>query len=296
MLSEEARTNYLKASGIAKGIMKFAKELVKTEKSYLKIAEGIEGEIKKAGAQTAFPVNISANGNAAHDTPEANDVRIVNPGDLVKVDFGLMIEGYAIDTAFSFNPSGEHAKQMEAAENALRNAVGMVRAGVNARDIGAEIEKTIKEYGFKPIENLCGHSLEQYNLHAGIEIPNVPRGNHVLEEGEVFAIEPFASTGAGRVNEGDFLQIWSLEPAAPMNVRLPKSRELLTRVLAEHQTMPFAGRWYKDIGMLNLAIRDLEKQGVLHSYPVLKEAQKESFISQAETTLIVEKDGATVLL
>lgn len=296
MLEEEALKNYLKASEITKRIMKFGRELVKKENSFLKIAETMEAEIVKEGGKPAFPVNISINGNAAHDTPESNDTRLISDGDLVKVDFGVMIDGFAIDTAFSFNLSNEHAKQIEAAEMALQNALSVVKVGVNVREIGAEIEKTIKDYGFKPVENLCGHSLEQYNLHAGTEIPNVPRGGYTLKEGDVFAIEPFASTGKGYVNEGDYCQIYSLEPHSNMAVRLPKSRELLTRVASEHLTMPFAARWFKDIPMLNMAIRDLEKQGILHSYPVLKEAQKDSFVSQAETTLIVEKEGAKILV
>ncbi|MFH1751023.1 MAG: type II methionyl aminopeptidase [Candidatus Micrarchaeota archaeon] len=296
MLEEEALENYMKASVITKKIMKFGRELVKTERSYLKIAEAIEEEMRREGGKPAFPVNVSANGNAAHDTPEANDTRLISESDLVKVDFGVMIEGYVTDTAFSYNLSGEHAKQIEAAELALQNALSLVKAGTDVRDLGAEIEKTIKEYGFLPVENLCGHSLEQYNLHAGTEIPNVARGSYVLKEGDVFAIEPFASTGKGSVNEGDYCQIYSLEPHANMSVRLPKSRELLTRVASEHLTMPFAARWFKDMGMLNLSLRDLEKQGILHSYPILKEAQKGSFVAQAETCLIVEKEGAKILV
>jgi methionyl aminopeptidase len=60
--------------------------------------------------------------------------------------------------------------------------------------------------------------------------------------------------------------------------------------------MPFAARWFKDIPMLRLSLADLEKQGILHSYPILKEAKKDCFVSQAETTLIVEKEGAKILV
>ncbi|MFH0971268.1 MAG: type II methionyl aminopeptidase [Candidatus Micrarchaeota archaeon] len=295
-MDEEELKSYLKASEITKKIMKFGRDYVKRERGYLKIAEAIEAEIAKEGGKPAFPVNISVNYFAAHDTPEVNDIRSVNDSDLVKVDFGVLVDGFATDTAFSYNLSGEHAKQIEAAEMALQNALSMVKAGVNVRDIGAEIEKTIKEYEFVPIDNLCGHSLAQFDLHAGVEIPNVGRGSYILKEDDVFAIEPFASTGIGRVNDGDYLQIWSLEPAAKMAVRLPKSRELLSQIAEQYLTMPFAARWFKDFTMFNMAIRDLENQGILHSYPVLKEARRESVVSQAETCFIVEKEGAKVLV
>ncbi|MEK6843603.1 MAG: type II methionyl aminopeptidase [Candidatus Micrarchaeota archaeon] len=287
---------YLEASQIAKKIMKYGRELVKKETGYLKIASSIEEETKKLGAKPAFPVNISVNGIAAHDTPELNDTREVKPTDLVKVDFGAMIEGFCIDTAFSYSPNNAHAKLIEAAEMALQNALSVVKAGVSTKAIGKEIETTIKQYGYLPVENLCGHSLEEYNLHAGVEIPNVERGGHILKEGEVFAIEPFASTGAGRVNDGDYCQIWSLNPQSNLNVRLPKSRELLGTVAESYMTMPFAARWIKNQSMLFLSLRDLEKQGALESYPVLKEAKKDAFVSQAETTLIVEENGAKILV
>ncbi|MFH0972053.1 MAG: type II methionyl aminopeptidase [Candidatus Micrarchaeota archaeon] len=295
-MEADEQNKYLEASDIAKKVMKYGRELVKKEKSYLKIAESMEEETRQLGGKPAFPVNVSANGSAAHDTPEAADIREVNDSDLIKVDFGVMIEGYTIDTAFSFNPSNEHAKMIEAAEIALQNALGIIKAGANVRDIGAEIERTIKEYGFIPIENLCGHSLGQYDLHAGTEIPNVPRGGYILEEGDVFACEPFVTNGTGHVNEGDYLQIWSLEPHSSMNVRLPKSRELLAKIAEDRLTMPFAARWYKDFPMFNLAVRDLEKQGILHSYPILKEAKKDALVAQAETTFIVEAECPKILV
>ncbi len=295
-MEEDALKKYLEASAIAKKVMKFSRELVKTERRFLAIAEKIEKETANLGGKPAFPVNISTNSLAAHDTPEADDARIVKDSDLVKVDFGVQIEGFIMDTAFSYNPSGEHAKLIEASEMALQNALSVIKAGVNVSGVGAEIQNTIRGYGFEPIENLCGHSLEQYDLHAGTEIPNVPRGGHIFEEGEVFACEPFASTGAGRVNDGDYCQIWSLEPHSNMNVRLPKSRELLAKIALDHLTMPFAARWYADFPMFNLAVRDLTHQGILHSYPVLKEAKRDAQISQAETTFIVEKDGPKILV
>ena len=67
--SEDEEKNLLKASEIAKKVMVTAKKLANSEKKLLKIAEGIEAEIKKEGAKTAFPVNLSTNGSAAHYTP-----------------------------------------------------------------------------------------------------------------------------------------------------------------------------------------------------------------------------------
>jgi methionyl aminopeptidase len=173
-----------------------------------------------------------------------------------------------------------------------------MRAGKNVRDIGAEIQKTIESFGFKPVENLCGHSLDAFAIHAGIEIPNVARGNHVLEEGEVFAIEPFATTGAGRVEEGSVCEIFSV--LNPKNVRLPQSRKLLELVLDECSVLPFAKRWLvkkMSLPSVEIALNDLQRQGVVRDYPILVEVNGAlgALVSQAEATVLVEKDSVRLL-
>jgi len=169
-----------------------------------------------------------------------------------------------------------------------------MRAGVSTKEIGAEIEAAIKKFGFKPIENLCGHSIEPFVLHAGIEIPNVPLGGYTLQEGDVFAVEPFATTGEGRVRENGLVcEIYSLDEVKP--VRLPASRKLVEIVAEEYKTLPFAKRWLAEIPGLQMALNDLLRQGMLHSYPLLREREG-SLVSQAETDVVVEKDSVKILV
>ncbi len=295
-MEEEEAKALQKASGIAKKIMKFAKETAAREKSLLRIAELVEGRIKEEGGECAFPANLSLNDNAAHYTPTAGDLALVGEKDLLKVDLGVAIDGYCTDFAFTVDYSHENGKMVDAVEEALQNALSMMKAGTDTSDIGKEIERTIAGYGFKPIENLCGHMMRQYDLHARVEIPNVETaGGYELQEGDVFAVEPFASTGEGRVIEGEFCQIYALT-AEKAAVRLPRSRELLARIAADRMTLPFAARWYKDVGMLNLAINDLVKNGALQEFPVLREARKGAMVAQAENCVIVEKDSVKVLV
>jgi len=82
-------------------------------------------------------------------------------------------------------------------------------AGVDARfsEIGAAIQETIESYEveidgtvypMKPIRNLNGHSISPYQIHGGKSVPIVKNSEtHVMEEGEMYAIETFASTGKG---------------------------------------------------------------------------------------------------
>ncbi len=292
----EMLKTYANVARIGREVKAYAKEMAAKEKSLLKLAEDVEKKIIGLGGQVAFPANLSRNDEAAHYTPEANDATSIAANDLLKVDLGVHIEGLTVDFAFTHDYSQENGKLVEAAEEALQNALSIMRAGKKTSEVGKEIEQTIKKKGFKPVENLCGHLIEPYDLHAGIEVPNVERGGHVFEEGEVFAVEPFASTGDGLVRDGAFLQIYMVKPNSRAQVRLPRSRELLAKILADRMTLPFALRWYAGFPMLNLSINDLVRNGVLEEFPVLVETKKGSLVSQAESTVRITQEGVEVLV
>lgn len=86
-------------------------------------------------------------------------------------------------------------------------------AGIDVRvgDIGAAIQETMESYEVelngkmhpvKCIRNLNGHNIDQHIIHGGKSVPIVKGGDQTkMEEGEVFAIETFGSTGKGYVRE-----------------------------------------------------------------------------------------------
>ncbi len=289
--------HYLEAARVAVSVRSFAEDFVKPGMSLLNIAEKIEAEITEQGAAPAFPCNLSLNEEAAHDTPLIGDMRTLKESDVLKVDFGVHVEGHIVDQAFTVNFDNQHAKLIEAAEEALQDALSVMRAGANIRDVGAVIQDAIVKRGFKPVENLCGHSLAPYVVHAGVSVPNVPRGDYVFQEGDVFAVEPFATNGGGKVTDGQLDEIFSMVQDKP--VRLPQSRKAVEFIAEKYQTLPFARRnLLAALGSqasVDLAVRDLSRQGILHDYPVLVEINK-GLVAQAETTVIIEKDGVKALV
>jgi len=94
-------------------------------------------------------------------------------------------------------------------------------------DIGAAIQETMESYEVeingttypvKCIRNLNGHNINQYVIHGGKSVPIVKGGDQTkMEEGEVFAIETFGSTGKGYVRDDvgsrncHFGLIWELQ-------------------------------------------------------------------------------------
>ncbi|VVB70604.1 Methionine aminopeptidase [uncultured archaeon] len=285
--------DHLKASGIAKQVKQFARETGKIGLNFREYAELIENKIKELGGKPAFPVNLSENEIAAHYTPHLNEEKTITSEMVLKVDIGVDVNGWLVDYAITIDFTGENKELVDASLEALEKAVSLVKPGVEVGFIGGIIQETIESHGFKPIENLSGHAVEQNNLHAGIEFPNVKRENsHVLASGDVFAIEPFTSTGRGYITESDYADIYSLISDKP--IRNPVSRKLLEVIKKDYEFTPFCSRWL-GIEEYNIGLRELVRNGNLEAHNVLVE-EKGSRISQFETTLIVTDSGSEVLV
>ncbi|MFH1224901.1 MAG: type II methionyl aminopeptidase [Candidatus Diapherotrites archaeon] len=292
---------YIKAGKILAQVRDKAKKSIKTGEKLLDIAERIEQGITALdkSAKPAFPVNLSKNNYAAHYTPASGDETLLEEGDVLKVDIGVHIDGYVADCAFTVDLSGGHAKMVEAAESALENAVSVAKPGAALSKIGAEIEKTITSYGFKPVQNLSGHTLEQYVQHAPPSIPNIEtRDGRALEDGTCIAIEPFATDGRGMIREGVQAEIFQIEDVVP--VRSPYARQILEFIDAEYQTLPFAQRWLeKGLGLsefaLKVGLRELIQRKCIRAFPILHEDEGK-FVTQAETSLLLFEGKVTRML
>ncbi len=261
------------------------------------ICEEVEGEILKRGAKRAFPVNTSVNEVAAHYTAEPNDEKVVSDTDLVKIDLGAQVNGYIADTAVTVCYDPQYDSLVQAAEDALKNAVSMIKIGVKSSDVGRTIEKTVKQFGFKPIMNLSGHSLGQYTIHAGKSIPNIwSIGSFSFKGDEAYACEPFVTTdeGSGIVKEGKIKNIFAL--GSRKRTKNDEADRLQEYIWANFNMLPFALRWLLKDWEEKQARELLEiliKKKVVHAYPILIERNGQR-VAQAEHTFIPTENGATV--
>ncbi len=289
-MNEDVMEKYIQAGKVLSDILKRIPSKISLGVSLFEVAEWIESEIKKRGAQPAFPCNISLNEDAAHDTPSSGDQRVFEDH-IVKVDVGVHIDGYIADAAVTVDLKGEE-ELVEAARVALEDAISTVRSGRTTGEIGKVIEEAITSRGFQPVVNLGGHGLQRYDVHAPPHVPNrfIRTANHVLQEGEVIAIEPFATNGAGKVAETGRVEIYRVVSERPL--RHPKARELLEE-LRIYSGLPFCKRWIQREG-LDFLLKQMKASRVLEAYPVLREISG-GLISQFEHTVIVEKDGCEVI-
>jgi len=281
---------YEKVGKIAAKVRQYAEGLVKENASLLEIARSIEKKISELGAKPAFPVNISINEIAAHYSPKYNDTAVLKKGDLVKIDFGVHIDGYPADTAFSASvgKSEENEKLIMASRAALDAAISAVKPGVKVSDIGKKIEAAAKQSNLQVIKNLSGHGVERYDLHTEPSIPNFDNNDSTkLEEDTLIAIEPFITNGKGFVIEGEQCEIYMLRQATPM-----RDKEILDFIRKEYSTLPFAKRWLVEkFGLMkvSLFLKEAVSRNILHPYHVLKEVSGAK-IAQTEHTILVAKN------
>jgi methionyl aminopeptidase len=281
---------YQRAGKIASVVRERARKKYHVGSTVFRICESIEAEIRELGGAPAFPVNVSLNDIAAHYTAEPNDPLEVKDSDILKIDIGVQLDGYIADTAVTvcYDPKSEAL--VKVAEMALNEAVKVAKVDTKANDIGAAVENTIVKQGFKPIQNLSGHSLERYTIHAGRSIPNIRTigPSFRLSSNQAYAVEPFVTTkdGQGVVYEGRIRNIFSIASRKPSKDQ--DADIFLAQLWDKFRTLPFAIRWVTDLYEEQRArqlIELLVKKRNVHAYPILVEGNGK-IVSQAEHTLI----------
>ncbi len=286
-----------KAGKIAQEVKKYIKPKIKVGVKVFDLISEIEAKIGELEGFCAFPANICINNIAAHYTsPIKDDGLEINEGDLVKIDLGVHIDGYLVDTAFSVNLSEEESLQniIQATEVALGAAKMIAKPKTNTRDIGKKIEEIIKGFKYNPIRELGGHQIERWTVHGEKQLPELgSQGGDVMEVGEVFAIEIFASTGEGSVHNTQYSYIYELNPyAGRVPLRRKTSKQLLGFINKNYNTLPFAERWLAEEFRLGVGfgLQELIQQGKLQVHYVLAE-KKGINIAQIEETILITEDG-----
>ena len=289
-MKKEVLDNYKKAGKINRECLEFGKTAIKPGVKVIDIVRQIEEKILKSGAGFAFPVNVSFNEIAAHDTADIGDTRVFSEGDLVKLDVGVQIDGYIADAAVTISLNSGKEELYQTAKKALTEGLRMMKPGTPVPDVSQAIEQTIRNAGFNPIINLTGHGLDQYQLHSRIEFPNVRTDiDYVLEEGDVFALEPFVTDGSGKVTDTEKTLIYMFVSDRP--TRFPESRNILELAGNDFHGLPFTKRWVAQKVRispvkLRLVLKQLEQINSLYAYPALKEVSG-SYVAQAENTVVV---------
>lgn len=151
-----------------------------------------------------YPASIcvSVNQEVVHGIPDKH--RIIQEGDIVSLDAGVIYKGYHSDAARTHavgEVSEEAKKLIQVTKESFFEGIKFAKAGNHLFDISGAIGDYAKEHGYGVVRDLCGHGIGTH-LHEAPEIPNfrMNRKGMLLKAGMTLAIEPMITAGGHEVD------------------------------------------------------------------------------------------------
>jgi methionyl aminopeptidase len=211
--SQTELATYKKATQLSTQILSQLRAAIKPGVYPIEL-DKLAGELcKKNGVKSSFKgvVNgnliygfnscISVNDEILHGIP--SDSRKIQEGDLVKIDFGIVYQGFYTDHCFTVgvgNVSAEDQKLLEIGREAVLNAVKLAKPGSMTGDLGYAMHGTAYKAGFDTLKQYVGHGIGK-NLHEDPEIPafGKPGSGKKLEKNMIICVECQIVTGNDQV-------------------------------------------------------------------------------------------------
>ncbi|KAJ9605217.1 hypothetical protein H2200_010607 [Cladophialophora chaetospira] len=307
--------NYRKAAEVHRQARKWVHDSVKPGDTLLSIAEGIEDSVRAllghAGLETGdalkagmgFPTGLCLNHQMAHYTPNPGQKDVVlQQQDVMKVDFGVHINGWIVDSAFTMAFDPTYDNLLAAVKDATNTGIKTAGIDVRISDVSAAIQEAMesweveirgKTYAVKPVRSLSAHNIEHYRIHGGKSIPFVKNADQTkMEEGEVFAIETFGTTGRGWTRDDVGIYGYGLNHNAPLTTSLPlaSARRLHKTIRENFGTLVFNRRYLERLGVERYlaGMNCLVSNGILEAYVPLADVEG-SYSAQFEHTLLLRE-------
>jgi len=254
-----------------------------------------------------FPTGLSLNHIAAHFSPNGGDKTILKESDVLKVDFGTHINGRIIDCAFTVHFDEKYDPLVEAVKDATNTGIKVAGIDMRLGDIGGAIQEVMESYEIeldgktmpiRCIRNLNGHSIAPYKIHAGKSVPIINNHDQTkMEEGEMYAIETFGSTGRGNITEdgevSHYMRSFTVDKPLARSAGAVKLWNVIDK---NFSTLAFCRRWLDGLGQKNymLSLKQLVDAGAVDPYPPLVE-NKGAYTAQFEHTILLRPTCKEVL-
>ena len=198
-----------------------ARDSIREGMSTYELDKIIRNYIESQGAKPSFlgyggfpgSACISINDEVIHGIPSKK--RIIQNGDIVKVDVGAFYKGYHGDAARTIpvgQVSEEARKLIEVTRESFFRGIEQMKVGNRLGDIGHAIDSYVVENGFSTVKRYIGHGIGT-ELHQSPDVPNygtAGRGTRLLA-GMTLAIEPMVNVGGEGVR--DLSDGWTVKTA-----------------------------------------------------------------------------------
>jgi methionyl aminopeptidase len=307
-MDEDFLKDYRKAAEVHRQVRHYAQTIAKPGVSMTRLAEEIDdsvralvghqgletGDALKAGL--AFPTGLCLNNIGAHWTPNAGAKEVfLQHDDVLKIDFGVHVNGRIVDSAFTVaaNPIYDNLlASVKAATN-----TGLKEAGIDARidHISKMIQEVMESYEVeikgktipvKAVRNITGHNILRYHIHGDKQVPFVKtKTTQRMEEGDIFAIETFGSTGKAYLHDDVGVYGYGRsEHVSASGLHQASAKSLLKTIDENFGTLVFARRQLErlpGVEKYHLGMRTLVNSGLVQAYAPLVDVPG-SFIAQFE--------------
>ena len=190
---------------IVRQVLDAVRTMVAPGVSTMDLERAAEKKIRELGAKPAFKgyydypcvLCTSVNQEMVHGIP--SEKRVLNEGDIVSIDCGVVLDGYYGDSAITV-PVGdavtpELRKAARCDRESLQRGIEAARIGNTIGDVGAAVQEVVEANGFSVVREFVGHGIGT-KLHEDPQVPNHGSGTRPkLREGMVLAIEPMVNAG-----------------------------------------------------------------------------------------------------
>lgn len=288
----------------------------------------LNGSPKSNDAGIAFPVGVNINNIVAHDTKYMTqsgkkDDRIFFLGDVVKIDIGVHINGRIIDSAFTHiitKQPGIHDSEsiynsvMEASRESMLNAIKLAGPDQRLDEMSEMITDIIESYEvnmgtdmnlpIKPVTGIGGHNIKRYNVHGGKYILSRPdyafQGDQRMEEDEIYAIETYATTGAGIITQNGEINLCTHYVQENVNNATKKDKKFFERTelyewMKTRRGLPFSSAWIdvNKIHKVDKAFKLSIPSGQIKAFPPLYD-ENNSVVAQFEHTVHIGENTVEI--
>ncbi|KAL6710383.1 hypothetical protein ACN47E_009329 [Coniothyrium glycines] len=320
VMDENFLSDYRKAAEIHRQVRQYVQTIAKPGISMSTLADEIEtgiralaghqgiekGDALKAGL--AFPTGLCLNNIGAHWTPNPGGKEVVLQNkDVLKVDFGVHVNGRIVDSAFTVAADPVYDNLLGAVRAATNT--GLKEAGIDARmdHISEAIQEVMESYEVelhgktlpvRAVRNITGHNILRYKIHGDKQVPFAKsKTDQRMEEGDVFAIETFGSTGKAYLKEDVGLYGYGRnEHISTAGLHQTSAKSLLRIIDENFGTLVFSRRYLQHMGVNNyhLGMKSLVSHGIVNMYEPLVDIPG-SYVAQFEHTVLLRSNCKEII-
>jgi methionyl aminopeptidase len=194
-----------RAGEVTRDVLELVRGLVKPGVTTFDLEKAAVARLAELGIKAAFKgyhgypcaLCTSVNSEVVHGIPSQK--RVLKDGDIVSVDFGVVVDGYYGDSAITVpvgNIAPDTARLLEVTKKSLHAGIAAVRPGATLGDVGAAVQGVVEGEGFSIVRDFVGHGIGVH-MHEDPQVPNFGEAGRgmKLKTGMVIAIEPMVNAG-----------------------------------------------------------------------------------------------------